>query len=288
MPSDNEVASTGETGIYAGGSAVVADLADLDAHVTDPADAHDASAISYAGSAGLSATDVEAALDELDTEKTSGPDKITVGTTSGPNPYAAGGFVIDLSGTFTDVDHLSLSLLTPGNLPPCHYEYAYNTPDPGKVTVKIMRHRYDRATLGDTSAQNPPAGVTLAGASGATTETEAAHTHTDGTLAVDIDHDHPSFSGGAAQSPSIAPTAGVGGNAADDATHQHVIDVPALGTTSKNVTGATDAGDAHDHVTNVLYEHGHDVTQTPTNAASVEMDAVNLSTTTWSYLAAGS
>jgi hypothetical protein len=38
-------------------------------HLTDATDAHDASAISYAGSAGLSATDVEAALDELDSEK---------------------------------------------------------------------------------------------------------------------------------------------------------------------------------------------------------------------------
>lgn len=38
-------------------------------HVGDTSAAHAASAISYAGSAGLSATDVEAALDELDTEK---------------------------------------------------------------------------------------------------------------------------------------------------------------------------------------------------------------------------
>jgi hypothetical protein len=38
-------------------------------HVNDTVDAHDATAISYAGSAGLSATTVEAALDELDSEK---------------------------------------------------------------------------------------------------------------------------------------------------------------------------------------------------------------------------
>ena len=52
--------------------AVEGDTTDADAiaaHLTDAADAHDASAVSYAGSAGLSATDVEAALDELDTEK---------------------------------------------------------------------------------------------------------------------------------------------------------------------------------------------------------------------------
>lgn len=41
----------------------------LAAHVADATAAHAASAISYAGSTGLSSTDVEAALDELDTEK---------------------------------------------------------------------------------------------------------------------------------------------------------------------------------------------------------------------------
>lgn len=41
----------------------------LAAHLADSSDAHDASAISYAGSAGLSSPDVEGALDELDTEK---------------------------------------------------------------------------------------------------------------------------------------------------------------------------------------------------------------------------
>lgn len=55
-------------------SPVVAQLFDdihdrIDAHVDDTDDAHDASAISYAGSSGLSAANVEAALDELDTEK---------------------------------------------------------------------------------------------------------------------------------------------------------------------------------------------------------------------------
>lgn len=39
-------------------------------HISDPADAHDASAISYAGGAtGMSATDVEAAIDELANER---------------------------------------------------------------------------------------------------------------------------------------------------------------------------------------------------------------------------
>lgn len=45
------------------------DGAALAAHTGDTSDAHDASAISYAGGTGLSATDVEAAIDELATEK---------------------------------------------------------------------------------------------------------------------------------------------------------------------------------------------------------------------------
>jgi hypothetical protein len=39
-----------------------------DNHIADTVDAHDATAISYAGSAGIAATNVEGALDELDTE----------------------------------------------------------------------------------------------------------------------------------------------------------------------------------------------------------------------------
>jgi hypothetical protein len=41
----------------------------VNAHTSDTVDAHDASAISYAGGTGLSATDVEGALDELANEK---------------------------------------------------------------------------------------------------------------------------------------------------------------------------------------------------------------------------
>lgn len=61
-------------GQVAEGNHTHADLAtdaELTAHLDDAADAHDASAISYAGSTNLSATDVEAALDELDSEKAS-------------------------------------------------------------------------------------------------------------------------------------------------------------------------------------------------------------------------
>jgi len=60
----------------AGSLAYKADAADLDtvstdlaAHLADTVDAHDATAISYAGGTGISATTVEAAIDELATEK---------------------------------------------------------------------------------------------------------------------------------------------------------------------------------------------------------------------------
>lgn len=47
----------------------LAAAADLATHLADTSDAHDASAVSYAGGTGMSATDVEAAIDELATEK---------------------------------------------------------------------------------------------------------------------------------------------------------------------------------------------------------------------------
>jgi hypothetical protein len=49
----------------------------LAAHIADAVDAHDASAISYAGGTGMSATDVESAIDELATEKANASDVAT-------------------------------------------------------------------------------------------------------------------------------------------------------------------------------------------------------------------
>jgi hypothetical protein len=48
--------------------------ANLDAHTGDTSDAHDASAISYAGGTGMAATDAEAAIDELANEKANASD----------------------------------------------------------------------------------------------------------------------------------------------------------------------------------------------------------------------
>lgn len=68
----------------------------LAAHIALATDAHDASAISYAGSSGISATNVEAAIDELDTEKAATASAVMDGDAAGgvlagtyPNPSFA-------------------------------------------------------------------------------------------------------------------------------------------------------------------------------------------------------
>lgn len=201
-----------------------------------------------------------------------------VGTVSGPASYSTGGFVVDLSADLTDVDFLALSLLTPGNLPPCHLEYALNTPSAGKVTVKVMRHRYDRLTSVD-AVSNPPSGVTVQTASGQTVAAESAHTHS-----VDVNHDHGSANSGVSASAAINPTAGVGGTV-DSLGHVHPVDLPALGTTSKT----SSAGSSHTHTDDNLYAHNHAVTRNETDAASVELAAAtDLSGATWAYMAVGS
>jgi hypothetical protein len=60
-------------------SAFYATASSLSDHLADGSDAHDASAISYLGATGLSATDVEGALDELDSEKVPKTTTVTAG-----------------------------------------------------------------------------------------------------------------------------------------------------------------------------------------------------------------
>lgn len=67
------------TSAVAGALAYKADQVDLAAHLADTTDAHDATAISYAGATGISATNVETAIDELATEKAN----LTGGTFTG-------------------------------------------------------------------------------------------------------------------------------------------------------------------------------------------------------------
>lgn len=68
-------------------AAILANANALNAHLADTVDAHAASAISYAGGPGMSATNVEAAIDELAAEKVqktsdTGSAIVPVGTTA--------------------------------------------------------------------------------------------------------------------------------------------------------------------------------------------------------------
>lgn len=62
------VLDAGDVGADPAGSAATVD-GNLTAHITDTTDAHDASAISFTAAGNIVATDVQAAIEELDTEK---------------------------------------------------------------------------------------------------------------------------------------------------------------------------------------------------------------------------
>jgi hypothetical protein len=165
--------------------------------------------------------------------------KIVTGNLAGPNPYASGGFTVDLSASFASVDFFALSILSVGtNLPPAHYEYTLNSPGAGQVKVKVMRHRYDRPT----AVTGQPAGVSIGASSGQLTAAAA------GTVST------------AVQAQAVDA---LGSGTAQNTNHQH----------------------SHQHATNILYEHSHTLTET--NAASTELGGVDLSGTTWRYLAVG-
>lgn len=59
---------------------------DIQGHITDPTDAHDASAISSVPAGTLAATDVQAALNELDTEKAPLASPVFTGNPTAPTP----------------------------------------------------------------------------------------------------------------------------------------------------------------------------------------------------------
>lgn len=94
---DTEKASTGSVATVSTG---------LSDHLADTSDAHDASAISYAGSTNLSATDVEAALDELDAEKA--PLTMSINTQTGTS-YT---LVLGDAGKFVTMSNAGASTLT--------------------------------------------------------------------------------------------------------------------------------------------------------------------------------
>lgn len=189
--------------------------------------------------------------------------------------YPTGGFVVDLTKTFSTINFLDSPVVKKGsrgaNLPAVRYEITRNSPIAGKATIKIVRKRYDRtSTVGNVSGQ--PVGVTIQAASGVASSSESSHTHA-------IDHNHTSFSSTAASVGTGQVLLDVLGPSLAD--HTHTLDLP-------NLTGTSGAGTSHNHTDNSIYEHSHAITQTSTSYASSELpNGTNLSGTTWYMCAHG-
>lgn len=191
---------------------------------------------------------------------------------TGPSSYSTGGFVIDLSATYSVLNFVGLSVKTVGaNLPVARYEYTLDSPSAGKVTVKIMRHRYDLVSAFGNVA-NQPSGVTVQSASGATSSSEASHTHS-------IDHNHGFITSGNNSNAGAGVLDQLLGSSIG--THTHTFDLA-------NITGTSGAGGLHNHTDNTIYQHQHGANQTATNVAYVELaNATNLSGTVWNLFATG-
>jgi hypothetical protein len=106
---DVAAAAAGAASAAAEGAAGIADAAqatansaqsNLNSHITDPVDAHDASAISYVPTGSIAATDVQGALNELDAELTAFIASLGTLSTQNANAVAiTGGTVLLASGS---------------------------------------------------------------------------------------------------------------------------------------------------------------------------------------------
>ncbi len=198
--------------------------------------------------------------------------KKKVYTVTGPASYAAGGFLHDASADFSWIGFVDVIVATRGVLPPVEYEIDRNVDTAGaeaagKCVVKLVRHRYDKATMGNVSGQ--PGGVTVQAAAAA--DDVSTHTHA-------YDHDH-----GAVTSGANAVGSGSAVNAASPAiqTHTHTFTIPPL-------TATSGAGGSHGHTRAFQYEHSHDKTVAATDVAAVEMGAAtNLSGVTFKVVVYG-
>lgn len=201
---------------------------------------------------------------------------IVYGNVSGPASYATGGFELDLTASLSFIRFLSLEIETIGALTSDEYEVILNRDDagafaPGVATVKLLRDRYDKTTLGNVSGQ--PGGVTVQASKTATgTTTGSGHTHT-------MNHDHPSTTSSVPTAVAPGVDAAAAMAAVDE--HTHAVDIA-------NFSGST-ASATHTHDRSFEYEHGHAIgTVTDTAVSLTEVaNATNLSTTTWRYMAVG-
>lgn len=202
--------------------------------------------------------------------------KVIFGNVSPPASYATGGFLLDLSASFTNLGAVRLSVETVGLISPHHLEIRYNVDATGAqafgmCVIKIVRHMYDKATIGAVSGL--PSGVTgqsILFAAGTTAG--SSHTHS-------ITHDHPAMTiGPAINAAGTGVDAAVGGDAT--ATHTHTTDPPVF--TGNSATGT------HAHNRTTQYDHQHGLTEASTDVTQTEVDAAtNLSTTVFRYMAVG-
>lgn len=193
----------------------------------------------------------------------------------GPASYATGGFVIDLSDTYSSLNDVKLLVKkgSRGSLPGGRLEYDLNTPSAGQVTVKVQKYRYSEVTAVG-NVDNEPAGVTVQAASGVAASSEAAHIHV-------LTHNH----GPATSTASAASGAAVHSDLLtlnlNISTHTHSVDIP-------NLVGNTDVGSSHNHVDNNIYQHQHTEVLTDINLTVTELpNATSLATTIWLGLASG-
>lgn len=193
-------------------------------------------------------------------------------TKQGPASYSTGGFVIDLSATYSSLNRVKLGLKkgTRGNLGIGRLRYRLNVPSAGQVTVVVEKYRYDRITAFG-NVQNQPGGVTVAAASGQVSSSESAHTH-------NANHDHGTW-------VSSVPTDAGAGVALDAlgpnmSAHTHNVTMPMFVLTTGTVS--------HNHVYNSIYQHQHRQFITLTNVALAEITAAtNLAASLWFGVASG-
>ncbi len=211
----------------------------------------------------------------MTTDTTTGA-KVKAYSVAGPASYQLGGFLLDASADFSWLGYADCQISVLGVLGPCEFEVLLNrdlssVEAYGKATIKVVRGRYDKATMGAVSGN--PASTTVQGAKTATATTSgSSHTHT-------FDHDHPSVvSATETASGALGVNLATGGG--NMANHTHTFDVPAF-------TGSTTAT-THTHDRSFEYDHSHSRTEGSVAVAAAEVaNATNLSTCTFSILLYG-
>lgn len=186
------------------------------AHAAAAADVHDAAAISYAGGSGMSATDVEAAIDELATEKANLTDLAPVpagAITMFGGAAAPTGYLLCDGTSYVRASFAALFAAI---------GTAYGSADGTHFNVPDLRQRFP---LGKAASGT---GATLGGTGGAIDHphTSADHAHGNGTLAT-----------GKPINPSTDRQVGTGAANASDAEHDHAV-TGTVGSTTPGNTGA--------------------------------------------------